>query len=102
MNDKIKEIIESALKDYAIEKIILFGSRARGVYSEDSDYDILISVKENLTYLKRRELTHKLLEKLADAYIAADVIIRSSEYVEIAQNEIGNVINYAIKEGVTL
>jgi len=40
--EKIKEIIIEATHP---EKIILFGSRATGNYSKDSDYDILVLKK---------------------------------------------------------
>lgn len=102
MNNKIKDIIKEALKGYTIEKVILFGSRARGDYNDDSDYDILIALKEDLLQQTQRDLTHKVLQKLAVSYIAADVIISSSEYIKTAKNEIGNVINYAMEEGVAI
>ncbi len=46
----IKEIILNVAKKYNIEvdKIILFGSRARGDYREDSDWDLLIVTKNRL------------------------------------------------------
>jgi len=37
--ERIRDIIVSEIKP---DKIILFGSRARGDYRDDSDYDILI------------------------------------------------------------
>ncbi|MCK5202186.1 MAG: nucleotidyltransferase domain-containing protein [Spirochaetales bacterium] len=41
--ERIKEII---IKTSHPEKIILFGSRATGNYSKDSDYDILVLKKD--------------------------------------------------------
>jgi predicted nucleotidyltransferase len=102
MNEKIKEIIHETLKDYTIDKIILFGSRARGDNNEDSDYDVLVSLKENLSRDDRNKLTHKILLNLAKIYVPADVIIRSCDYVEMAKYEIGNVIHYAMEEGFVL
>jgi len=102
MNEKIKEIIKNALKNYNIEKIILFGSRARGDFDEFSDYDILVSLKEELDRKKRNELTDIVLQKLAEEHIAANLIIRSSMYIDRVKNEIGNAINYAMHEGITL
>jgi len=53
---KIKGIILNVAKEMNIEidKIILFGSRARGDYREESDYDILIVTKEKLDWKKER------------------------------------------------
>ncbi len=46
----IKETILNIAKKYNIEidKIILFGSRARGDFKEDSDWDILIVIKNKV------------------------------------------------------
>jgi len=51
----IKEIILKTAKKHNIEidKIILFGSRARGDYREDSDWDILIVTRKKLRLQER-------------------------------------------------
>ncbi len=38
--------VRTKLKDH-LKKVVLFGSRARGDYSNDSDYDILVIVDRN-------------------------------------------------------
>ncbi len=53
MEEKLKLIKETILNvarkhNIEIDKIILFGSRARGDYKEDSDWDILIVTKKKL------------------------------------------------------
>ena len=40
--DKVLEKIEEISLQYKIDKIVLFGSRARGDFSSVSDYDIAI------------------------------------------------------------
>ena len=72
----IKEIILNTAKKYNIEidKIILFGSRARGDYREDSDWDILVIIKK---FNKRNinkfilEVTRYLAKKGIDVHIIA-------------------------------
>ena len=44
INDKIKQITEIIINDYKPDKVILFGSRARGDVRPDSDVDILVAV----------------------------------------------------------
>jgi len=39
-----------------VGKIILFGSRARGDYKEDSDWDFLIIVNEELNRKEKRAI----------------------------------------------
>ena len=55
INDQIKQITEIIINDYKPDKVILFGSRARGDVRPDSDVDILVvSDKEkNMPRYKR-------------------------------------------------
>jgi predicted nucleotidyltransferase len=45
MDDIIKKIVDTLIKEYHPDKIILFGSHAYGKPTEDSDVDLLI-IKE--------------------------------------------------------
>lgn len=45
----VGNLLKEMLQGINYKEIILFGSRARGDYSEKSDYDILIVMKNNLT-----------------------------------------------------
>ena len=96
-----KQIAEEFSKflDYPeIEKIILFGSVARGEDTEDSDIDILIISD------KKRETKDKLMRKASDVllelgvYISAKVI--SKEEYENLENT--HFISSIKKEGVVL
>ena len=102
MNDKIKEIITEALNGYNIEKIILFGSRARGDYNEDSDYDVLVVIKEEIEWINREDIAALIRRKFAQMDIDVDILIRTSLYVDNTKDEIGNVISYAVEEGVEI
>jgi predicted nucleotidyltransferase len=48
MKEKIKNIINQVFEEKGIrvERIILFGSRARGDFKENSDWDLLIIVEK--------------------------------------------------------
>lgn len=50
--NEIKRILDD-LKKYDPEKIILFGSAARGEITEDSDIDVLIIKKTNKRFVDR-------------------------------------------------
>ena len=104
MEDKlklIKEIILNTAKKYNIEidKIILFGSRARGDYREDSDWDILIVTKKEL----RKEIFWKfykeIVKRLAKIRIYGDIIVLNREYVMSKKEDVGNISYYALSEG---
>ena len=49
---KIKEVIKNIFPD---SRVILFGSRSKEKYDRQSDYDILVIVKQNLTIKEKRQ-----------------------------------------------
>ena len=102
MNEKIKEIIQVALKEYTVDKIILFGSRARGDNSTDSDYDVLVILKEDLEREQLNILASLIRQNLAELLIPIDILVRSARYVDYMKNKIGNVISYATEEGIEI
>lgn len=102
MNGKIKSIIKNTLKEYTIEKIILFGSRARGDYDKNSDYDLYIVIKEDLDYERKVELIDLLLEKLAIEGVCADIILNTQLKMNYYKEKIGTVTRYAAEEGIEI
>jgi predicted nucleotidyltransferase len=63
----LKEIYQSKL-----EQIILFGSRARKEHNRESDFDILIILKDSFNYSEEIEKTSKII---ADLSLKFDVVI---------------------------
>ena len=107
MNDeikKIKEIILNIAKEMNIEidKIILFGSRARGDYREDSDYDILIVTKEKLEREKKIKFKVKVGIELIKNKIPNDLVVFSREEIEEKSNDVGCIAYYALREGIKI
>ena len=101
----IKEVIFETAKKHGveIEKIILFGSRARGENKEDSDWDILIVTKEKLDKRAkdrfvlevRREIVWRLDEPV-------DIIVTDRRKYEEYEHVYGSVIGQAANEGITV
>ncbi len=102
MKEKIKKIIQDNLNGYTLEKVILFGSRARQDFDNDSDYDVLVIIKEEPDWITRENLCSLIRKIMARENINIDILIRSSNYIETAQYEQGNIINNAIEEGIEM
>lgn len=100
--EKIKETIYKCTNNFnlSINKIILFGSRAKGNYSENSDYDILVVLNENVENEIKIKLSCEITRKLADNWINADIIVKSEIELKQYENCIGSIIRVALKEGV--
>ncbi len=102
MNRKIKKIIRQVLQPLDYQSIYLFGSRARGDFSEKSDYDLLVILKDSLTVAEKMRFSAQARREFAKRGIDADVIIKSSEEMETSKARIGSVVREALREGVAL
>jgi len=100
---EIKDIVLSSVDVKDVEKIILFGSRARGDFNDHSDYDIIIIVKnENISRKEKLNLFFQINNAFADKSIPIDLLIRTKEQYEYYKDKIGNVIKYSLNESVLL
>lgn len=99
-----KKIIESELKkrDLKVIKIILFGSRARNNFSEESDYDFLIVIDKDLNFHTKWKIISAIKKKLLENKIPNDIIIKSEKSFKI-DKDIVNTISYsAVIEGIEI
>lgn len=95
-------MIKKNLGGLGCQKIILFGSRARGDFKERSDYNILVVVKSLLTIKEKMRLTGLLRKELAKIGIDADIILKSEDEISYYKEKIGSVVRNALKEGKAL
>jgi predicted nucleotidyltransferase len=76
MTDSLKKAIEIIVQVAKPDKIILFGSHARGDNKPESDYDLLV-LKRGLT--KQRALTQEIYLSFKDVGASVDVIVADLE-----------------------
>ncbi len=101
---KIKEVILSTAEKFGIkvEKIILFGSRARGDYKKESDWDILVVTREKLGWMLRKEFLAEILRNLIKSKIKTDILIIDKDAFEEYKKWKGFVYHHAATEGIAV
>ena len=62
--NKIKQKILPILQDYEVKRVALFGSCVQGEMGEDSDIDILVDIKADISLLDFVGLKQKIEEVL--------------------------------------
>ncbi len=87
---------------YKVLKIFLFGSRAKGTFNKESDWDFYVIVDEDIDFKRKWEIISKIKRRLAELKIPNDIIINSIEWVNKYQNDVGRITYYALKEGVEI
>lgn len=97
--EMVRVIVEVAKPN----KVILFGSRAKGTARADSDYDFLV-IKEEAFFEthSRREEAGKLRKALAKFRVSKDILMYSTEEIEQRRDWINSVVSCALQEGQVL
>lgn len=94
-----EEIKQRLLSKFNLQKIILFGSQARGTSDNKSDVDLLIISDLNED---RFNLMDRMRVCLMQLNYAFDVIILTENEFERDKKYPGTVARYATKEGIVL
>jgi predicted nucleotidyltransferase len=93
--EKLDQIIRRIVEVAQPEKIILFGSAARGEMGPHSDVDLLV-IKSGAN---RLDLTGQIYRNLHGVGEAVDIVVITPEDVERYHNSHALVIAPALKEG---
>ena len=79
VESEIKDIARQIVEKYHPEKIILFGSAARGGFAPDSDVDLLVIKKDVPRYgIDRMRELRRLIKKK----VAADFLVYRPEEID--------------------
>lgn len=92
----ICEITERLVGGFHPDKIILFGSQARGTADEKSDLDILVICPVSGS---RRKMMVEMDRSLKGLKVARDIMILSADEFERDRNIPGTIARPAWKEG---
>jgi predicted nucleotidyltransferase len=77
--DPLEKAIEIIIRSVDPEKIILFGSRARGDHKKESDYDICV-IKKGVFH--RRKVAQQIYRFLYGMGAPVDIIVETPEKFE--------------------
>ena len=85
MSNPLNKAVEAIVQVADPDKIILFGSRARGTHKEDeSDYDLLV-LKRGVK--RKRQLAQRIYLNFRNIGAPVDVIVADlNEYEELKKN----------------
>jgi len=95
-NDILAEVVRRIVEVAQPDKIILFGSAARGEMGPDSDLDLLVIKSEPV---HRGRLTENVYINLLGVGQAVDVVVVTPEDVERYRDAFCLIIEPALREG---
>ena len=93
--DLLREIVRRIVEVAGPEKIILFGSAARGDMTERSDIDVLVIVRD----VHRRKLAGEICVSLIGVGQPVDVVVITPEDIETYGGSPALIVEPALREG---
>ena len=97
--EEIQKMVELIVERFHPEKVILFGSHARGEAGPDSDVDLLIVMPVKGS---RREKAVQIGVALQDIRVPKDIIVTTPENFEWRKEISGTIERPADREGMVL
>lgn len=96
----LQKIIERLMNEFNPLRIILFGSRAHGVNRSDSDYDLVVIVRNSSEdWLERCQRANRILRGCG---ASIDVLVVTENEFKTKVQEDGSIYQIASTEGVEL
>ena len=97
--DQIEELGRRIGSELPADRVVLFGSYADGVATDDSDVDLLVVAKTSLPPRKRYAAVRRLV---ADYPVAFDIIVKTPEEYARWRSVVNHIVCFADKAGRVL
>ncbi len=99
----LQDVVSATVDAVDPERIILFGSRARGDARPDSDLDLLVVEREPFAGSRSRKQELKRIRRALWRFrVPIDVLIYSRDEIEEWRSSAHHVIGRSLREGVIL
>ncbi len=97
--DLIQEMVRRIVNVCNPDRIVLFGSYARGRAGPDSDVDFFVVARLNG---QKREVRLAIRRALSGMGLSKDIVVASPEEVKRYQHCVGTIIRMALQDGKVL
>ena len=97
---KLKGILEEIGIEYS--NILLFGSRARKDFEEDSDWDFMIILRDKIDTEGKKGLWYGIYRRFHDYFplISVDIILKDEQSFEEEKRVVNTISNEVYLEGI--
>jgi len=97
---KLKGILEEIGIEYS--NILLFGSRARKDFEEDSDWDFMIILRDKIDTEGKRGFWYEIYRRFHDHFplISVDIILKDEQSFEEEKRVANTISNEVYLEGI--
>ncbi len=102
--EKAKIIISEEVEKegFKVKQIFLFGSRARGDFNKESDWDFFVVLDRDISFQQLKKIVGRIQLRLVEEGIPSDVILRGENQFNEARKSVGNLSYYVAQEGILI
>ncbi len=97
--DLLGEVVRRLVAALAPERIVLFGSRARGEHADDSDWDVAVVARSDLPWHERERIGYRSLRGLA---VPVELVVLTPEELRADLRTRGSLARRLRQEGRVL
>ncbi len=95
----LKEVTRRIVDSVKPRRVLLFGSAAQGQMNRDSDFDVLVVVREPA---HRRRTAQKIYRNLHGTGIAVDIVVATENDLKEYGKRSGTILKTALSQGRVL
>jgi uncharacterized protein len=99
---ELQRIVEAIVTSVRPAAVILFGSRARGDFRVDSDFDLAILAPDGVARRRVAMRAYESLAAVADRSVAVDIVVVTPSLMAAEQDLMGSIVRAVSREGVFL
>ena len=95
----IDDVVQRIVNRFHPERVVLFGSQARGDAGPESDMDLFVEMKSDLRPIERAQQIHRFF---GSRPWGLDVFVYTPDEVQAKRGDVGDLLAYVDAEGVVL
>ena len=99
---ELRRVVEAIVTSVKPAGVILFGSRARGDFRADSDFDLAILAPDGAARRRVAMRAYESLAAVADRSVAVDIVVVTPSLMAAEQDLMGSIVRAVSREGVFL
>jgi uncharacterized protein len=97
---ELKRVVQAIVTSVQPDGVILFGSRARGDFRADSDFDLAILAPDGVARRRVAMRAYESLAAVADRSVAVDIVVLTPSLMAAERDLTGSIARAVSREGV--
>jgi excisionase family DNA binding protein len=99
---ELRRVVSAIVTSVQPDGVILFGSRARGDFRADSDFDLAVLAPDGVVRRRVAMRAYESLAAVADRSVAVDIVVLTPSIISAERDLTGSIARAVSREGVFL